>query len=236
MSKASAIIATTLALVVGCFLGRKLASSTPTVAVHHGAPPAADVERYKIPIDGAPARGGDAGAKVTIVEFSDFECPFCSRIEPTLTELLARYGKELRVVWKDFPLAQHRSAQAAAVAARAAAARGKFWPMHDKLFANQRDVTTGGRDTIVRLARDNGVDVDKLLDDAALKALVQKDLEDARRFAVNATPSLYVNGRPVRGRLTADALAPMIEEELANADRALAAGAAPRDLYAALTA
>src|SRR5437763_7244466 len=139
MSKATAIIATTLALVAGAFIGHKLTSPTPPI-VHHGAPPAADVERYKIPIDGAPARGGDAGAKITIVEFSDFECPFCSRIEPTLGELLARYGKEVRVVWKDFPLPQHRNAQAAAVAARACAQKGKFWPMHDKLFANQRDL------------------------------------------------------------------------------------------------
>src|SRR5207237_2379287 len=89
MSKATALLATTIALIVGCLVGSQLVNRHPTVT-SHVPPPAADVERYRIPIDGAPARGGDA-AKVTIVEFSDFECPFCRRLEPTLAQLLKRY-------------------------------------------------------------------------------------------------------------------------------------------------
>src|SRR5438270_11615516 len=131
MSKATGLLATTIALIVGCLIGNQIANHRPAV-ISHVPPPAADVERYRIPLDGAPARGGDA-AKVTIVEFSDFECPFCSRLEPTLAQLLKRYGRDVRLVWKDFPLPQHRDAFPAAVAGRAAAAQGKFWPLHDRM-------------------------------------------------------------------------------------------------------
>ena len=231
MSKTTAITATAIALIVGCILGLRLAGRP---AAHHtnAAPPDANVERYRIPVDGAPQRG-NATAKVTLVEFSDFECPFCSRVEPVLAEVMARYGRDVRLVWKDFPLPQHRDAVPAAIAARAAARQGRFWPLHDRLFANQR---TLDRESLIKHARAVGVDLTGAFDDASLAASVRSDADDARRFAVNATPSFYLNGRPVRGPLTAAALAPMIEEELANADRALAAGTAPRDLYAALTA
>jgi protein-disulfide isomerase len=231
MSKASAIISTTIALIVGCIIGNRLAVTQRAASVAHVAPPAAGVERYRIPIDGAPVKGGER-AKVTLVEFSDFECPYCSRLEPTLAELARKYGRDLRLVWKDFPLPQHRDAFGAAVAGRAAAAQGKFWPMHDRMFANQRAL---GRDELIKTAQTLGVDVSKSLDDAALQAAVRRDADDARRFAVGGTPSLFVNGRPYKGPLTVEALSPLVDEELANADRALAGGADAKNLYAVLT-
>jgi protein-disulfide isomerase len=231
MSKATALFGTTIALIVGCLIGNQLGNRQPRRA-SHVAPPAADVERYRIPVDGAPARGGGDSAKVTIVEFSDFECPYCSRLEPTLAQLLKRYGRDLRLVWKDFPLPQHRDAFAAAVAGRAAAAQGKFWPLHDRMFANQRALD---KEALIKSGRELGIDLAKAFDDQQLAAAVRRDLDDARRFAVGGTPSLYVNGRPLHGALTVDGMAPLIDEELANAERALANGADARTLYATLT-
>ena len=231
MSKATALFATTIALIVGCVIGNRLAAHSAASFATHVAPPAADVERYRIPIAGAPRRGGER-PRVTIVEFSDFECPFCSRLEPTLRALEKKYGGALALAWKDFSLPQHRDAFAAAVAGRAAAAQGKFWPMHDRMFANQRALDHDG---LVKTARELGLDLGKAFDDTALQAAVRRDLDDARTFAVAGTPSLYVNGRPFRGQPSVDNLSAMIDEELANAARALAAGADERDLYATLT-
>jgi protein-disulfide isomerase len=231
MSKAIAMLGATIALIAGCLLGRQLVTHRAGPSVAHVPPPAADVERYRIPIDGAPLLG-DARAKVTIVEFSDFECPFCGRVEPTLAALRAKYGRDLALGWKDFPLPQHRQALGAALAGRAAAAQGKFWQLHDRMFADQHALD---REQLVKSAQALGLDVSRAFDDAALQALVRRDLDDARRFAVGGTPTLFVNGRPHRGPLTVAALSPLVDEELANAERALAAGADARNLYAALT-
>jgi protein-disulfide isomerase len=231
MSKATGLLAMTIALVVGCLIGNQFSANHPPAAITKAQPPASDVERYRVPIDGAPARGGDR-AKVTIVEFSDFECPYCSRLEPTLAQLLKRYGRDVRLVWKDFPLPQHHDAMPAAVAGRAAAAQGKFWPLHDRMFSNQRALD---KESLIKAGHDLGLDLSKAFDDAQLQAAVRRDLDDARRFAVGGTPTLYINGRPARVALTVEGLAPLIEEELANAERALAAGADTRTLYATLT-
>ena len=231
MSKGTALLATLAALVLGCLIGHHLATRSSPRALARVAPPAADVERYRIAVDGEPARGGDR-PRVTIVEFSDFQCPFCSRLEPTLGALAKKYGRALRIVWKDFPLPQHAHAFDAAVAGRAAAARGQFWPLHERMFADQRALD---RKSLVDSARSLGVDVAGAFDDRALQALVRRDLDEARRFAVGGTPTLFVNGRPVHGPLTVAALSPLVDEELANAARALAAGADERNLYAVLT-
>ncbi|HEX4460513.1 MAG TPA: thioredoxin domain-containing protein, partial [Polyangia bacterium] len=195
------------------------------------APPAADVERYRVPIVDSPVRG-DERAKVTLVEFSDFECPFCSRVEPTLREIQAKYGRDVRLVWKDFPLPQHKDALPAALAGRAAAARGQFWPLHDRMFADAKGLS---REGLQQSASALGVDVSKAFDDPALQAHVRRDQADARTFGVNGTPKLFVNGRPFKGQITTAALSTLIDEELANAERALAAGADARNLYAELT-
>ena len=231
MSKFTALLGCAIALIAGGVIGRQLTLHQSIHAVSGVAPPAIDVERYRIPINGSPIRGNER-AKVTIVEFSDFECPFCSRLEPTLTELQAKYGRDLRLVWKDFPLPQHRDALGAALAGRAAAAQGKFWPMHDRMFADARGLN---RDGLQKTATALAIDVSKAFDDPTLQALVRRDQADARTFGVNGTPKLFINGRPFRGQITVAALSAIVDEELANAERALAAGADARDLYAALT-
>src|SRR5258706_576093 len=136
MSKGSAIIGMLVSLAVGYFLGGYMnnGGGGGLAVVPAAALPDPSVERYKVPVGNSPAKGGDR-AMVTIVEVSDFQCPFCSRVEPTIDQILKTYGKKVRVVWKNNPLPFHQNAIPAAQTAREAKAQGKFWPKHEKLWA-----------------------------------------------------------------------------------------------------
>jgi protein-disulfide isomerase len=172
-------------------------------------------KRYDVPIGQSPIRGSST-AKVTIVEFADFECPFCGRVEPTVQTLAARYGSKVRFVWKDLPLDGHPDARPAALAAFAAGAQGKFWEMHDLLYAHQRSL---GRKDLDGDARSLGLDAaafDRDLDRAAGAARIADDGELARQLGVDGTPTFFVNGRPIVGALPIDAFVKIIDEELAH--------------------
>ena len=110
------------------------------------APAPAAIRKIDVPSD-SPAKGGKAGAKVTIVEWSDFQCPFCSRAAETVKQIEANYGRDIRLVYKHNPLPMHPNAPAAAEAALAAGKQGKFWEMHDKLFES-----TGKRQPLTKEA------------------------------------------------------------------------------------
>lgn len=167
----------------------------------------------------APSRGGQTPL-VTIVEFSDFQCPFCSRVEPTMTELLRRYGAELRLVWRDQPLPFHSNALPAAMAAREAFVQGgnvKFWAMHERLFAHQGDLE---RPALERYAGEIGLDMARFrraLDAGTHRAAVEEDMALARRLGVSGTPAFFVNGRVVRGAQPVEVFAEVIDAELAKA-------------------
>src|SRR5581483_4276397 len=115
---------------------------------------------YKVPVGNSPVKGNNT-AKVTIVQFSDFQCPFCSRVEPTITDLEKDYGKDVRVVWKNNPLPFHPNALPAAEAAMAAAEQGKFWEMHDKIFADQQHLDAA---TYEKYAGELGLNMNKFKD------------------------------------------------------------------------
>src|SRR5262249_39714286 len=141
----------------------------------------------------APSRGRKQ-APVTVVEFSDFQCPFCRRAADLIAEVRARYGAEVRVVFRNFPLPYHNSAHLAAEASLAAHEQGKFWEMHDQLFAHQ---TTLDRAAIDGFARELGLDLarfDAALDHGKFAAAVNADLLAGGPF-VEGTPTLFVNGR-----------------------------------------
>src|SRR5262249_16260857 len=128
-----------------------------------------------IPIGDAPAEG-PAGALVTVVEFSDFQCPFCSRVAPTLPQLPHRYGADLRIVWRNNPLPFHDHAMLAAEAAMAAHAQGRFWPMHVMLFQNQRALE---RADLERYAEQIGLDMARFrsdLDQHVHQATIRADM------------------------------------------------------------
>ncbi|HEY2509356.1 MAG TPA: thioredoxin domain-containing protein [Polyangiaceae bacterium] len=152
-----------------------------------------------IPVEGAPSKGASQ-AKVTIVAFSDFECPFCARAEGTLKAVAAAHPGDVRVIFKNRPLPFHEHAQLAAKAALAADAQGKFWEYHDRLFAQPHGEID--RPVLDKIAADLKLDLAQFardLADPALDARIARDQADADALHVEGTPTFFVNGRRVVG-------------------------------------
>lgn len=171
----------------------------------------------KIPVAGAPARG-PANARITLVEFSDFECPFCARAAAKLEEIQKAYPKDVRLIYKEYPLESHPHARVAAQAALAAQAQGKFWPMHDQLFAGSRRLSA---ETINGFAKQIGLDMRKFESDIhspGISKAVEKDIADGDTAQVEATPTVFINGKRYNGSLEMGALKPILDKELAQAN------------------
>ena len=172
------------------------------------------IARVKVSVDGAPFKG-PANAPVTIVEFSDFECPFCKRAHPTLTQLFEKYAGKVKLVYRDFPLESiHPQARRAAEAARCANDQGKFWDYYDILFTESPKLAS---DDLKRYAGQVGIDVNKFddcLSGGVHKTAVQKDIDEGMRLGVSGTPAFFVNGRLLSGAQPIEAFARIIEEEL----------------------
>lgn len=142
----------------------------------------------------APSRG-PADAAVTVVEFSDYECPHCRHAMPILREIEREFTGRIRIVHMDFPLGGHPHAMAAARAALAAGRQGKFWEMHEKLFENQRALETADID---RYAREVGLDLARFHTDIAspeIEAAIQRTRHEGERLQLQGTPTIYINGR-----------------------------------------
>ena len=169
-----------------------------------------------IPTAGSPVRGPE-GAALTLVEFSDFQCPYCWIAVGKLNALLEAYPEKIKLIFKQFPLDMHSQAALAADAAIAAHRQGRFWPMHDALFAHRRELS---RPTILALAQNAGLDMKRFeadLDSGETKAAVTRDLEDGDRAGVEGTPSVFINGRKYNGSLDLPAIRKVIDEELKKA-------------------
>jgi protein-disulfide isomerase len=167
----------------------------------------------KVPVADAPARG-PADARVTLVEFSDFQCPFCITATPQLESVLKAYPSQVKLVFKEFPLDSHSQAALAAAAALAARNQGKFWQMYDRLFAQEGHLSRRG---ILGLASAAGMDMKRFqsdLDSAEVKKAVDKDISDGEHIGVDSTPTLFMNGRRYNGPITLASLKPVIEGEL----------------------
>ncbi len=170
---------------------------------------------YEVAVGESPSRGS-AEAPVTIVEFSDFQCPFCSRVVTTLAEIHQEYGDQVRVTFKHLPLSFHAKAPAAHAAAEAAHKQGKFWEMHDKIFANQKDLEPA---TFEKYAAEIGLDIEKYKQDVASKAVavrVKADVSQAGSLGVTGTPGFFVNGRFLSGAQPFASFKKLIDEELAK--------------------
>jgi len=155
-------------------------------------------QEYKVAIGESPVKG-EEDAAITIVEWSDFQCPFCNRVAPTLAEIDKAYGSKVRLVFKHMPLSIHSKAPAAHAAAEAAHRQGKFWEMHDKIFASQRDLAPA---TFERYAEELGLDMDQFKKDAAspeVKKRVDEDMRQAQELGVTGTPAFFINGRFLSG-------------------------------------
>ncbi len=156
-------------------------------------------KEYTIPIEGSPFKGAK-DAKMTIIEFSDFQCPFCAQAAPAVLEFVTKYPKDVKVVFKQFPLQFHQNARPAAIASLAAHRQGKFWQMHDELFKNSRDLSPA---TINASAKKIGLNMKQFEKDMLDKAIadqVDKDFTDGRNAEVTGTPMLYINGKKARSR------------------------------------
>jgi protein-disulfide isomerase len=163
---------------------------------------------------GAGASRGPRGARVTIVEFSDFQCPYCARARLTLDRLRATYGDRVRMVYRDFPLPMHPQAAKAAEAGACAGEQGKFWEMHDRIFENQARLQLSD---LKRYAGELGLEAqgfEQCLDSGRHAADWTRDLEEGARYGVSATPAFFINGRPLVGAMPFESFAQVIDDEL----------------------
>jgi len=211
------------------------APRAPAQAAKEGSPgtvPAGPVKKIEIPSD-SPMRGSRT-AKVTIVEWSDFECPFCGRAIPSVKKIEEAYGKNVRLVFRHQPLPMHQNARPAAEASMAAHEQGKFWEYHDKLFANQRALD---RPSLEKYAAEVGLEMTKFkaaLDSGRFRAKVESDAREGLAVGANGTPTFFINGRELIGAQPFEKFKEIIDDEIKKADKLLASGTKPEELYAKL--
>jgi protein-disulfide isomerase len=175
-----------------------------------------DVARVQVAEAGSPAKGGPVGSPITIIEFSDFQCPFCSRVNPAIAQAKETYGDKVRFVFRQFPLNIHPQAPKAAEASLCAHDQGKFWEMHDALFADQQKLSVPD---LKATAAKIGVDAakfDACLDGGSKAEIVSRDMTDGAAAGVSGTPALFVNGRFINGAVPYEELAKVINDELSR--------------------
>jgi protein-disulfide isomerase len=228
----------------------KIASGTPKDRVYvamskenkTNAPPAKDDKQaekedtttvFKVPVGSSPAIGS-SNALVTIVEFSDFQCPYCGRVEPTLKQVREKYGDKVRLVWKNEPLPFHNRAEPAAeVAMEARAEKGDkgFWDVHDKLFASQPKLDDPDLD---KVAQDAGLNLDKVheaMKTHKYKAQIDADNDLADDMQASGTPHFFVDGRRLVGAQPIEKFQTIIDEEITKAQGLLAKGVKADQVY-----
>jgi protein-disulfide isomerase len=162
--------------------------------------PSVDVNKvHQIPIGNSPVKG-DVKAPVTIFEFSDFQCPYCSKLQPTLRQVLDAYPGKVKLVFKNFPLSFHKQANNAAKASLAAGEQGKYWEMHDKIFEKFNKLT---EKSFAEFATELGLDTNKFAADFGSNKYdgqIQQDMQIAKKVGVRGTPTLFINGKLQQGR------------------------------------
>jgi protein-disulfide isomerase len=193
---------------------------------------------YKVPIGNSPARG-PAEAEVTVIEFSDYQCPFCLRAQGVLQQLAVDYAGHIRFVFKNSPLPFHARALPAALASVAAGRQGKFWEMHDRLFANQAKPEGLGDAALEQLAAELGLDLLRFKQDLAdpgLRREVEADTELAHSLGASGTPTFFINGALAVGAIPLADFKSRVDAAMLRAKAKLAEGVAPAGLYEALIA
>jgi len=179
------------------------------------------LEPFRVAVDTgeAPLRGRP-DAPVTIVEFSDFQCPFCVRARPAVNRVRQVYGDDVRFAFRHFPLSFHDQAPKAGEAVACAGEQGKFWEMHDRLWESAGQLQPADlKEHAAAVGLDAGAFA-QCLDSSRNAAVVERDTEAGARLGVSGTPAFFINGRPLTGAQPFEAFAQVIEEELALARRA----------------
>jgi protein-disulfide isomerase len=248
MSKGSSVLLAIVMAIGGFMLGHVVGSRSatdggtaePTVEEAQAADVevADDVVRYKVPVTSAQPSKGPNDALVTIVEFSEFQCPFCARVLPTMKQIEETYGDKVRIVWRNNPLAFHNNAKPAAALAMEAYKQGgneKFWEIHDVLFENQKNL---GREQLEEYAKAAGLDMDgvkKALDEGTHDSVISSDQALANQLGARGTPYFYINGRQLRGAMPFNAFKGTIDDELKRVEALLDKGVKKEQLYATIT-
>jgi len=173
-----------------------------------------DPPRQIVAAAGRPSKG-PANAPIELIEFSDFQCPYCLQSFPTVTRLLSAYGDRIHFVYRHYPLPNHPNARPAAEAAQCAAEQGKFWPYHDQLFGNPSRLADAD---LKQHASQLGLDraqFDACVDSRKHRAAVEADIQAGGEAGVNGTPAFFINGRLLSGAQPFEAFKQVIDEELA---------------------
>jgi protein-disulfide isomerase len=234
-------IAVCVGAVLGFAVGQYVGVKAPVAPIRQAnaiaptAPAAGADQIFKAEVGSAPVHG-EADAKVTIVEWSDFQCPFCGRVMDTLHQIEKNYGSDVRIAFKHNPLPMHPNAPYAAKSSIAAHKQGKFWQMHDKLFeannSHQQDALN--QDKVDAMARDLGLDMEKFKADAASPETAQAiaaDQAQGAKLGANSTPHFFINGARVSGAMPYESFKVVIDAQLKRANQALSSGVSRRDLY-----
>ena len=187
-------------------------------------------KHYRVPVDARPQHGPD-DALVTIVEFSDFQCPFCKKVNAAMSQVKSTYGSDVRVLFRQRPLPMHPGARDGAKAALAAHRQGKFWEMHDKLFADPKDMT---KEKFLAYAQELGLDTAMFeldLASADAEQIIKDDEALANKLGSRGAPAFFVNGRFISGAQPFEAFAALIDEEKAKAQQLVDAGTPRAQVY-----
>jgi protein-disulfide isomerase len=204
---------------LAAFAIRDAAAGKPESAIR------ADLDKYakepppvleppvKLAVAGAPFKGPE-NARVTIVEFSDFQCPYCAKAAGEAAQVVQKFPKDVKLVFKQYPLEDHSQAALAAEASLAAQAQGKFWPLHDKMYANFRQIS---RANILVWAGEVGLDMNRFradLDAHKFAAKVHAEEQEGEAAGVDGTPTFFINGKRFNGVFELSAITPIVLDEL----------------------
>ena len=151
------------------------------------------IYNHAINIKGAPFKGSE-DAPIVIVDYTDFECPYCARLLPTFQKLLLRFPGQIKIVYKNYPLRSHKFARKAASAAMAAHQKGKFWEFHDKLFANYHRMSDEVINDIRKEMKLDTAEFDALMQSPKIQRMIQQDVLQGQNIGVHSTPTVFVNG------------------------------------------
>ncbi len=179
----------------------------------YGAQVMIEPPRVAVSVDDDASRGPQ-DAPVTIVEFSDFQCPYCARGENSITQVLEKYGDKVRVVYRDYPLSFHKNAEISAMASECAEEQGKFWEMHGAMFANQQKLAAPD---LIETAAGIGLNREEFkacLESGKYRAEVQKDFQEGASYGVTGTPAFFINGVMLSGAQPPEAFYKIIDREL----------------------
>jgi protein-disulfide isomerase len=174
-----------------------------------------DPPRQTVAAANGPSKGS-ASAPIEIIEFSDFQCPFCQRADPTVQQVLSTYGDRIRFVYRHYPLPNHPAARPAAEAAACANEQGKFWPYHDRLFASPSKLADADLKQHAAELGLNAPQFNSCVDSHKFKAQVDADVKAGEEAGVNGTPAFFINGRMISGAQPYDVFKKVIDEELSR--------------------